>query len=75
MNLHEGDVGGRFISPGVGPRIPERLTEAQTKSNLPVLRVMRLGCGLNPIKNHDHGNLDVNNRNFAWYGHSDLLNS
>ena len=45
MNLRAMQAGDLFLQ--VGPPMPERLIgRAQTKSNLPVLRVMRLGCGV-----------------------------
>ena len=44
----------------VGPPMPERsMVRVQTKSSLPALRVMRLGCGLithSPKKFYDYGN-------------------
>lgn len=60
----------------VGPPMPERsMVRVQTKSSLPVLRVMRLGCGLithSPKKFYDYGNRDVDNRSYAGYGYCDM---
>ena len=45
MNLRAMLAGDLFLL--VGPPMPERSkVRDQTKSSLPVLRVMRLGCGL-----------------------------
>ena len=61
----------------VGPPMPERsMVRVQTKSSLPALRVMRLGCGLithSPKKKfYDYGNRDVDDRSFAGYGYCDM---